>query len=221
MPTIDRDDLKTAWKEVSDRLDRQNALTRRQLDENKRARFRSGLQPLALGQIMQLIIGAVIVSLSAQFWVTHLGTTHLVICGLFLQAYGIMFLAFAVRDLMLIRGIDYGGPIVVIQKQLAQLRAWHLRSAIWFGLAGSIIWLPVMIILLHSLGSDSWVQKPRTMYWLMASAFVCLAVNYGLVVLARSLGKCGRALANSWAGRSVNRAQAALAEIEEFERECP
>ena len=55
--------------------------------------------------------------------------------------------------------------------------------------------------------------------WLVATAFVCLAFNYSLVLLSRSSGKCGRALAASWIGRSVNRAQAELSEIEEFERE--
>jgi hypothetical protein len=46
-----------------------------------------------------------------------------------------------------------------------------------------------------------------------------LAVSCALLLLARSSGKCGRALKDSWIGRSVNRAQAILDEIEEFERD--
>jgi hypothetical protein len=130
-----------------------------------------------------------------------------------------MFIAFAVRDLMLIRQIDYGAPVIVIQKQLATLRAWHIRAAIWYGLTGSVVWLPVMIIVLHWLGADAWIKKPQTISWLVASAFVCLAVNCGLVLLARRPGRWGRGLAASWVGCSVNRAQAALDEIEDFERE--
>ena len=219
MATTDLDDLKSAWKELGYQLERQNALTLRQLKENKLMHFRSGLRPLVIGQTLQLIMGAAITAASAQYWVNHLGTPHLVICGILLQAYGIMFMAFAVRDLMLIRQIDYGAPIVVIQKQLAQLSAWHVRAAIWYGITGSVVWLPVFIILLHSLGVDLWSQTPRKVYWLIATVFVCIAVNYGLVLLARRPGKCGRALAASWIGRSVNRAQATLHEIEEFERE--
>ena len=219
MPTTDLDDLKIAWKELNRQLEWQNALTLRQIKENKLGRFRSGLRPLVFGQILQLILGAVITVVSADFWTSHLNQAHLLLSGLFLQAYGILFTAFAVRDLMLIRRIDYSAPIVVIQKQLAELSAWHIRAAIWYSMAGSVAWLPVLTISLHLLGADIWIQKPRAVWWLLASAFVCLAFNYGLVLLARMPGRCGRALAGSWIGRSVNRAQAALNEIEEFERE--
>jgi hypothetical protein len=213
------DDLKIAWKELNRQLERQNALTLRQIKENKLGRFRSGLRPLVFGQTLQLILGAVITIVSANFWVGHLNHLHLLLSGLFLQAYGILFIAFAARDLILIRQIDYSAPIVVIQKQLAELRAWHIRAAIWHGIAGSVVWLPVLIIILHLLGADIWIQRPRAVWWLVTSGFVCLAFNYGLVLLARLPGKCGRALAGSWIGRTVTRAQAALTEIKEFERE--
>jgi hypothetical protein len=219
MPTTDLDDLKIAWQELGRRLERQNTLAVQQLKENKLARFRSGLRPLVLGQILQLVVGAVVCVVSAQFWVNHLATPNLAICGVLVQAYGIMFLAFAVRDLILIRRLDYGAPVVVIQKQLAELRAWHIHSAIWYGMGGSVIWLPVLLIMLHLLGSDQMMDKPHKIWWLISTVMVCLAFNYGLVLLARSPGNCGRALAASWIGRSVNRAQATLTEIEEFERE--
>jgi hypothetical protein len=181
-------------------------------------RFRSGLQPLAVGQTLQLLIGAVITVLSAEFWVNHVSTPQLSICGLVLQLYGIMFIAFAVRDLVLIRQIDYDAPIIMIQKQVAKLRAWHIRAAIWYGYTGSVVWLPALIVVLYLLGVR-WDQSPRKILWLVASTLVGLALNYSLVRLARSPGKCGRALSNSWIGRSVNRAQAALDEIEQFERD--
>ena len=74
--------------------------------------------------------------------------------------------------------------------------------------------------MLHLLGADGfWMQKPRAVIWLVVSTVVCLAFSYGLVLLSQMPGRCGRALASSWIGRSVNRAQAALDEIEEFERE--
>ena len=219
MPTNELEDLKIAWKELSQRLERQNALTQQQLKEDKLVRFRYGLRPLVLGQILQLVIGAIIAAVSAQFWVAHRDAPVLVICGLLLQAYGIMFIAFAVRDLILIRRIDYGAPVIVIQKQLAQLRAWHIRAAVWYGMTGSVVWLPVFVVVLHWLGAAGFTHRPRTVLWLVASAFVCLAFNYGLVLLSRTSGKCGRALTANWIGRSANRAQAMLTEIEEFERE--
>ena len=220
MTTTTLDDLKVAWNELSQKLERQNALALHQFKENKLARFRSGLRPLVLGQIIQLIIGIGITAFSATYWVTHLSRPPLLICGLLLQAYGIMFIAFAARDLLLIRRIDYASPVVEIQKQLAELRGWHLRAAAWHGLTGSVVWLPVMILLLHGLGADeSWISQPQKMIWLISSIAICLGLNYALMRLSRSPGRCGRALQKSWIGSAVNRAQAALDEIEEFERE--
>jgi hypothetical protein len=219
MPTTTLDDLKLAWNELSQKLERQNALALHQFKENKLARFRSGLRPLVLGQLIQLIIGAVITACSAQFWVNHFGRPQLLICGLLLQAYGLMFIAFAVRDLVLIRRIDYAAPIVVIQKQLAELRAWHIRAAAWYGLTGSVIWLPVMIVMLHAWGADLWIDKPHKMLWLISSAIACLALNYGLMRLVQAPGRCGRSLRRSWIGHTVNRVQTTLDEIEKFERE--
>ena len=220
MPTDDYKELKIAWKELGQHLERQNTLTLRHLKENKLTHVRFGLRPLLLGQILQLVLGIIIAGVSAQFWVNHRSILHLLLGGLFLHAYGIMFIAFALRDLLLIFRIDYAAPTIVIQKQLAELRAWHIRTAFWFGLSGSVMWLPVFIIMLYWLGVDRlWIENSRGLYWLIATAAVCFGVSYGLVLLSRTSTSWGRALAASWIGRSVNHAKTALDEIEEFERE--
>jgi hypothetical protein len=219
MPVTDLDDLKAAWQILNRNLERQNTLALHQFKETKLARFRSGLRPLVIGQFIQLIIGVLITLSSANYWVNHIGAPPLLICGLLLQAYGIMFIAFAARDLILIRRIDYAAPVVEIQKQLAELRAWHIRAAAWHGLTGSVIWLPVMLVMLHFLGADRLIDKPSKVVWLISTALVCLGLNYGLMRLARSPGKCGRSLRRSWIGSAVNRAQDALDEIEEFEKQ--
>jgi serine/threonine-protein kinase len=219
MPTDSLDDLKLAWKELSQTLERQNALAFDQLKETKLARFRSGLRPLSIGQILQLILGAIVAGYAAHFWMAHLSVPQLFVSGLFLHIYGLMFVAFAVRDLILIRRIDYSAPVMTIQQQLAELRSWHIRAATWHGFAGAVIWLPVMLIVLHWMGADFLMNKPQKLYWLIASAVVCFAANYGVLLLARSPGKCGNALRSSWIGRSVNRAQETLDELEQFQRE--
>jgi hypothetical protein len=221
MPNSPLDDLKLAWKELSLKLERQNALSLHHLKQEKLARFQSGLRPLVYGQLVQLGIGILVVVFFARFSIQHMANTHLLVCGTLLAAYGVMFIAFATRDLALIRQIDYAAPVVAIQKALAELRAWHVRAAAWYGLTGSVVWLPVMIVILYLLGADFWIDKPQKIYWLISTAVVCLAANVGLMLLVRSSGKYGQWLRESWIGRSVNRAQAVLTEIEEFEREVP
>src|SRR3954453_175519 len=146
MSVTELDDLKSAWQTLNRNLERQHTLALHQFKETKMARFRSGLRPLVLGQLSLLVIGAAITVASAQFWVERLDAPFLLGCGVFLQAYGIMFIAFAARDLILICRIDYSAPVIGIQKQLAELRTWHIRAAAWHGLTGSVAWLPVMIV---------------------------------------------------------------------------
>jgi hypothetical protein len=219
MSVTEFDDLKAAWQILNRNLERQNAIAFLQFKENKVARFRSGLRPLIVGQFLQLIIGIIITAASAQFWVNHIGAPLLVTCGLLLHAYGIMFIAFAGRDLFLIRQIDYAGPVIRIQKRLAELRAWHIRAAVWHGFTGSVVWMPVMIVMLHGLGAKVSIDKPQEIIWLALTVLVCLAFNYGLMRLGRSSSRCGRALQRSWIGSTVTRAQTALDEIAQFEKE--
>ena len=219
MSVTELDDLKATWQTLNRNLERQNALALHQFKENKLARFRSGLRPLVVGQLLLLIIGVVITAVSARFWVAHIATPLLLTCGLLLHAWGLMFIVFAARDLLLLHRIDYAAPVLDIQKQLAQLRAWHIRAAIWHGFTGSVAWLPVMIVLLQAMGANVGSPKPSKVIWLISTVAICLLVNYGLMRLARSSGKCGQALQRSWIGSSVTRAQAALDEIAQFEKE--
>jgi len=224
MQPTELDDLKAVWQSLNLRLERQHTLALHQFKESKLARFRSGLRPLAIGQIIQLICGAILAGLSARFWITHFGTPHLMIYGMLLHAYGFMSIGFAVRDLVLIHQIDYGAPVIAIQKQLAALRQWHLRTGVWFAIAGSFIWVPLMLVIFYWLGADLWVRKPQVVYWLTLNGFVCvgfIGLSYGLIRYARWPGqsKVAKYLRDTSAGRSANRAQAVLKEIARFEQE--
>jgi hypothetical protein len=219
MPATELDDLKAAWQTLNRNMERQNALALDEFRERKLSRFRSGLRPLAVGQVIQLILGSAMTIFFAQFWVNHIAVPSLFVSGLLLQFYGTMFLAFAARDLLLIRRIDYAAPVIVIQRQLAELQSWHLRAAVFHGLTGAVAWLPAMLVLLHFLDADVLMNKPSKMWWLISTALVCLAFNYALIRLARSPRRCGMSLRNSWIGRTVIRARTTLEEVEKFERE--
>jgi hypothetical protein len=221
MPATELDDLKLVWQNLNRNLERQHALTLHQFKESKLARFRSGFRPLVIGQVIQVICGAWLAAVSARFWVNHLGMPHLMVYGILLHVYGVMLIVFAVRDLVLIHEIDYGAPVIAIQKQIARLRAWHQRAGIWFAVAGCFIWMPLMLIIFQGMGVDVWMTKRDVVYWFFFSGFVCLALTYGLVWWSRRPGQARLAnyLRESSAGRSVNRAQAMLEEIERFERE--
>jgi hypothetical protein len=221
MPLTELDDLKTAWQTLNRNLERQNALVLHQFKESKLARFRSRFRPLIVGQIIQLIAGVLLAVFAGNFWVDHVGTPHLMFYGISLHAYGIMCIVFAARDLFLISRLDYAAPVLALQKQIANLRAWHVRAAVWFGVAGCFIWIPLMLVIFYKLGADVWVRNPGVVGWFVFSGLICVGLFYGIIFWSRRPGreKLAQRLASSSAGRSVKRAQTVLDEIRRFEAE--
>jgi len=220
MSVTELDELKSAWQTLNRNLERQQTLALHQFKETKLARFRSGLRPLAAGEIIQLICGAILAGLSGQFWMKHFDAYHLMAYGILLHAYGLMLAGFAVRDLILIHQIDYGAPVVAIQKQIAALRAWHLRTGMWFAIAGCFIWIPLVLVIFYWLGADVWSAKPQVVYWFLMNGAVAVGLAFTLVYLTRhGQGRFAKYLRASGPGRSVQRAEAALAEIAQFEKE--
>jgi hypothetical protein len=217
--TTTLDDFKTAWQALDRKLERQHTLALHQFKETKLAKLRGGFRPLVTGQIIQTIIGLMFALFGGSFWFDHLGTPHLMIYGLLLHAFGIMMMVFGIRDLALIGAIDYDAPVLSIQKQLAELRAWRLQAGIWFTIAGCLIWVPALFIMFYLIGADVWVRHPDVVYWNAASSFVCLGIAYGIIWWSRRPGqeRLAKYLKESSVGKSVTRAQAMLAEIERFE----
>lgn len=221
MTYTELDDLKSAWQTLNRTLERQNALALHQFRVKKLDRFRIGFRPLVVGQIIQIIAGAILALMGGSFWASHLGSAHLMIYGVSVHLYGIMLIVFAARDLYLIKQFDYAAPVLGLQKQIADLREWHRRAGLWFGMTGCFIWIPLLLMFFYRLGADVWVRNPDVVGWFILSGFISLGVLIAVLALSKRPGKekFARSLDDSSAGRSVRRAQSLLEELERFERE--
>ena len=221
MQATELDDLKATWQTLNRNLERQHKLALHQFRESKLSRFRAGFRLLVAGQIFQIICGALLSLIAGSFWFDHLGVVHLMVYGMSLHVYGLMLIIFAARDLFLIKCLDYAAPVLALQKQLADLRAWHVQAALWFGVTGCFIWIPLLLMIFKRLGADVWVQHPDVVGWLLLSGVIPLVVMAGIIFWSRRPGKekFASSLVNSSVGRAVKRAEALLAEIESFERE--
>jgi hypothetical protein len=208
-----------AWQALDRKLERQHTLALHQFKENKLAKLRGGFRPLVVGQIIQAIIGLILALFAGSFWFDHIGNPHLMIDGLLLHGFALMMMVFAIRDLFLIRAIDYDASVLAIQKQLAELRTWRLRAGIWFAVAGGLIWVPALLVIFYLMGADLWVHKPEVVYWNVASGFICLGIAYGVLWWSRRPGheRLAKYLRESSAGKSVTRAEEMLGEVERFE----
>lgn len=209
---MELDDLKIAWNALDQRLAAQNRLQFELLKDKKMGQIRSTLRPALIGNVIQLTVGILMMSLFAPFWVEHIKTPHLLIAGLLLHAYGLMFVIYAGRELHLIATLDYGGPVLAIQKQVDNLQNWRQRIAPHFGVVGSVIWIPLLMVIFKWLGVDIWSDKPQVVFWFVVSALVSLVVLFAVMKWEKRSGENG-------VGWNIRRAATILDDLARFEQE--
>lgn len=219
---MELDDLKAAWQALDSRMARQNALGALVYRESRLDRARRLLRPLWIGQVVQAIAGVGLIVGAAAFWTAHRDSAYWLACGLLLHLYGLMFILAAARNFHLMGRIDYGQPLLEIQKRLAALRVWRVNvEGPVFAVVGCFMWIPLVLVLLRvELGADIWLHAPSVVWSFIACGFLCLLGYFGLRYWShRRGGRVAEAFDREIAGKSVFRAQAALDEIARFERE--
>lgn len=166
------DELKAAWGDLDQRI------TRLEIPQTYRngslsEQAKSQLRMIGMGLIFQVAAGLGLAVLGGSWWVGHWGAGHLVASGMAVQLYGIALIALAIAQLVAWRVIDFSGPVLDVQTQIARLRVVRARAERVLLVAGAVIWLPMTLMLFSALGIDLWVRSPATV-WL----------NLGVGVLA-------------------------------------
>lgn len=214
---MELDEMKQAWQALGAKLEQQRTLNLQLIRNQGLDKLRRGLRPLVWGQSLQLLIGVALATWAVTFWLSHRQVLHLLICGLLMQGFGLLMIMSAARVLELVRRIDHGAPVTVIQHQLAELRKWRVSvEAPINALVGSFIWIPAIVMSLAAHGLDPW--SPGLGPWAVLSGVASLGVVAMALWLARRLGY-GRKLENHAAGSSVLAAKDALDEIARFGKE--
>lgn len=220
---MELEEMKLAWQALEQRLDRQQALHERIFREHRLNALRRGLRPLAWGQAVQMIFGIATMLWGIVFWSTHLGEWRSMACGIAMQVFGTLMVAFAGKLLFSLHGIDYAAPVLDIQRRLAAMRAWRLKvEAPMLVLLGAFAWIPAVLMLLlgdaDRVGFDLWRIAPGLAVWLALNGALALILVLLVYWLLRRTGRA-RWLENNFAGSSIRKAEAALEELARFERE--
>jgi len=217
---MELDEFKLQWQEMDRKLDRSIALNLRLLTEKRTRKSKLRLAPMLLLQPIQILIGLALTIFFARFWIANLGTWSLVISGVFLHALSIgLIIDAAVRTLLIVR-INYASPVVTIQRYLALLRRWEIRSFKWTWVA---VWLapPALLMVGAKLSTthNLWTVAPNTVIYTAIGGLVGVGLSYLFDLWARHSPRLGAAMNNIYVGYSIAGAQGALDEIEEFARE--
>lgn len=213
---MELDEMKLAWQALDARLEHQHALSLQLFRDSRLNKLRRGLRPLVWGQAIRFSVGVLCTVMGGWFWTTHLHPLHLLICGLLVHAFGLLWIAFSTRNFALISRVDYAAPVLEIQKRLAALRAFRARvEAPVDAVLCCFVWIPVTWMALAWSGIDLWSRG--LLRWAVASSLVGLGIVLFGRWLLRRMGR-GRWMDDNAAGRSVQRAEAVLNEVMRFER---
>ena len=215
---MELDDLKHAWQTLDRRLQQQNALGFQLLKNSRTDNARRGLRPLAWGQALQILIGAAGMLVFAPYWVEHRHETALLLCGLVLHAYclGLVIVGAVVEAR--IAAIDYAAPVLAIQRQLLALRRAYVIGGMIVGLPWWFIYVPLLIVL----GDGRMLEQAPTVVAIqLAIGAAGLLATWWFHRWANRPERAafGQRLDNGAAGGSIRRAQAALEQLAEFERD--
>ncbi|CAN5162142.1 hypothetical protein BH09PSE6_BH09PSE6_05900 [soil metagenome] len=219
---MELDDFSQAWKAFDQRLERQTDLTRQLLVERRLDRVRSGLRPLLVGLWFQALVGLGFAILAGQFWTRHFDVPALRWAGLTLHGFAIGMIVLAAPAILTLMTIDYAKPVVDLQRKLALLRFNQRRASILFGYAGCVIWVPMMLVAVRKLtGIDLYAAQPGFVLACLLSGGVFALLLAGFFKWASMPGReaLRQRLDRGRYGCSLNRATAAVGEIERFTRD--
>lgn len=221
---MELDDLKTAWKSLDRKLELDNALRLAELRDRKAERMRHSLRPLAWGQSLQLLFGAVVMFLGAACWARHPGIATMVVCGLAVHAYGLAVVIASGITLGLARSVDLGEPVMAMQLRLARLRKACMVSGRIAGLPWWVLWMPMLGVLA---GLENPVLPPGQLpvaEWIWSTLAVGALGLVGTWLFHRwahqpRRAELGRRIDDYFAGSALRQAQAQLDELVRFERD--
>ncbi|MCC8363811.1 hypothetical protein LK996_12080 [Lysobacter sp. A6] len=166
-------ELESAWKTLDAQVAQQDVELKQLRTQNLRMRMRGKLMRASFGQWAQLGIGLLFALWGGSYWFDHLGTPHLVAYGLAVHAYGIALLATAVVMLLHLAAVDYAQPVADVQQRLLTLRRTRIRSERVCWIVGAVVWVPIMMIALRTIGLDAWLANPA---WVLGNLAAAVAI---------------------------------------------
>ena len=223
---MELDDIKQHFEQLDGKLDATLRLNRSVLDQHILDKVDKALRRLGWALGIELALGVVTVLLTGSFVADHAREPRFLVPGLVLHIFVIAQIAMLVRHAVATRQIDFGAPIVEIQRRIETLRVSMIRTTLGTFLLAPLLWPPLLIVALEGfLGIDAYVVLGAR--YLAANLAVGLAVIAIGLVLSRlfadrlASSSFVTRLMRDLAGTNLAAAQRFLASLSRFETDNP
>ncbi len=217
---MELDELKQSWDSFDRKLDASIRLNTRLLRDGVLGKVKS-----ALTRLIALLSLDVVFSLAAAVWIggfawDHRGEPRFLVPAAMLHAAALLLLIASARQIVSLATIDYGAPILEIQRRLGSLHVERLRAMKWTFLLAPLSGTLLIIVGAESLlGVDLWRYVPA---WLWGN----IAFGVGVIVVGEWIArrfaerlKQSRlmgAIAREVAGHNLRAATEHLRSLEEY-----
>ncbi|MBC6942526.1 MAG: serine/threonine protein kinase [Xanthomonadales bacterium] len=217
---LELDDLKSAWQALDRQLQRQSTLQWQWLRERKLDTVRSNLRWLYWGQIAQILLGDALIYFGIMASIRFRAEPHLLACGLFLLGYGVLVVVLGGVMLGRVGRVDYGAPVLDIQKRIGALQRGEVLAGMWVGLPWWLLWLAIFMLEVKvMMGIDLWHSAPAFVWSCSVLGAVGLLATAWMYRHSRRApgSRLAQWLDRRVGARSLRQARATLQDIARFE----
>ncbi len=219
---MEMDDMKLAWQTVNARLEHTEALV---LDLRRDSRLRSSCSALTWFRnlpLTELVFGLVLAVFYGSWFADGPRDLPFLLSLTVLFLLNLVGIVSAAWQLGKLSRIDYDGPVLGLQRELAKIRTVREFTTRWGLILALLIWVPMAVVIARVWFHFDLVAKFGLPWVLVNLGLGAIAIPL-IIWLSRRLGP--RLAKNSGvqrmmddlAGRSLVRAIKGLAEITEFD----
>lgn len=212
---MELDDMKSTWME-NDAPILLNARAALSL-----TRTEGALQRHGRAVTLELLLNAVVLILIGTFIARYFDQPRFLLPALALHLAAIALTIACIRQLAQLRGVDYGEPIVAIQRRVESMRIEWIRTTQWTFLTAALLWTPLLIVAMKGLfGLDAWTIFDKG--WLAVNFLFGAALIPAGLWVARRFGRRWQGspwmqrLMDDLAGRSLTSAKRSLEQVTAF-----
>lgn len=172
---MDLEELQQRWQEQDHKLDASLRLNQRLVRALETHQVGGAIGRLSRWVAFELVVDLVAVVALGAYLGDRIGVVRFAVPAATLFAGAVALVVSSAMQLGRIRAIDYGAPVIAIQRQLESVRLLRLRKSKWIVLLATLVWTPLHIVALDALfGLDVYALLGAG--WIVANLIVGVAV---------------------------------------------